>query len=91
MCYSNNYYWGLSMNTLHDMRELLLKLYNESLEKYPLTTDEENTIYFENDDLTDEEFNRYNYICDCINMLDEDDKEDFIRLVLIYYYTINYE
>ena len=79
------------MNTLHDMRELLLKLYNESLEKYPLTTDEENTIYFENDDLTDEEFNRYNYICDCINMLDEDDKEDFIRLVLIYYYTINYE
>lgn len=78
------------MNTLHDMRELLLSLFNKSIEKYPLTADEENSILFETDDLTEEENNRYEFISNCVELLDEDEKENFIRLILIYFYTINY-
>lgn len=77
------------MNTLHDMREELLRLYTQAIEKYPLTYNEENSIYIKGETLTDEEINRINYICDSINMYDADDKEDLIRLLLIYYYTIN--
>ena len=77
------------MNTLHDMREELLRLYTQAIEKYPLTYNEENSIYVKDDVLTDEEMNRIGYICNSINMFDEEDKEDIIRLILIYYYTIN--
>ena len=77
------------MNTLHDMRELLLKLYNYSFIKYPLTPSEEESIV-EEECVSKEEEKRYNYIWKCLEKLDENTKEDFLRLALVYYYTINY-
>jgi len=77
------------MNTLHDMREELLRLYKKAIEKYSLTYTEENSIYSKDATITDEEINRIGYICNSINMYDEEEKENIVRLILIYYYTIN--
>ena len=76
------------MDTLHEMREYVLKLYNESLKRFPLS-DEDTEKFLEEEELTDDEQNRITYIVDMINSMDTYIKDDFISLLLLYYYIIS--
>lgn len=68
------------MNTIHDMRNLLLNLYFEGLEKYP-----DDTINRDNEESF---YNRINYILEIIDDYDSNFKEDFMMLATTYYYLL---
>lgn len=71
---------GDIMNTLYDMKNLLLHLYIESCYEY-----------LEDDDYEDEEdlkTKRYNYIIEKIYSFDVEYKENFLSLLSLYYYLL---
>ena len=75
------------MNTFQDMRQKLLDLYMESLEKYPLTEDDYVLDLRSQLDGEDTATLRNQYIYDEIKNMPADEQEDLLSLLVIYYYA----